>query len=220
MRQQAIVVGLGQFGMTVAQSLARRGVEVLAVDQREDLIEVAGDFATEALAIDATDENALAQLRPSERDLAICAIGEDSKDASIICSALLRQQGSPRIVARAGDAVHARILHLVGAHLVINPEREMGDRLANRLIYESIVSDMPLGDGLLIAEFHTPEAFAGKSLMELSLPRKHGVMVIAVRTPDGRVSLPSAEMVLPAGSSAVVVSREENLTALLEEVGR
>ena len=41
MQNQAIIVGLGQFGMSVALTLADRGVEVLAVDVREDRVRVA-----------------------------------------------------------------------------------------------------------------------------------------------------------------------------------
>jgi trk system potassium uptake protein TrkA len=218
MREQALVIGLGQFGMAVARSLAQRGVEVLAIDRRQDLLDVASAFVTEVIALDATDEVALAQARPGERDVAVCAIGEDAKEASIICTAILRQQGAPRVVARAGDALHARILHLVGAHVVVNPEHEMGERLANRIVYEHIVSDMPLGDGLWVTEFKVPESFEGKSLQDLALPRRHGVMVIAVRQPEGKVLLPKADLELRAGESLVVVAREEDLSALLEGV--
>lgn len=218
MSKQAIVIGLGQFGMTVAESLSKRGVEVLAIDKREELVDFATTFAAEALVMDAMDEAAVAQLRPKERDLSICAIGEDAREASIICTALLRQQGAPRVIARAGDEIHARILNLVGAHIVINPEQEMGDRLANRLLYENLVSDMPLGDGLWVAEFHVPPAFVGQSLQDLSLPRRHGVMVIAIRTPEGRVALPKADTVLREGDNLVVVSREESLTTLLKRI--
>lgn len=216
MRAQALVIGLGQFGMAVARSLVQRGVEVLAVDRRPEVIDAASAFATEVLALDATDEAALAQTRPQARDLAVCAIGEDAKEASIICTALLRQAGAPRVVARAGTAVHARILHLVGAHLVVNPEQEMGERLANRLVYERVVGDMPLGDGLWVTEFQLPAAFQGRSLQDLALPRRHGVMVIAVRRPDGKVLLPKADLVLEEGENLVVVSSEEDLARLLE----
>jgi len=218
MRQQALVIGLGQFGMAVARSLSKRGLEVLAVDRRQDLVDAAVGFAAEVLVLDATDEAALAQARPAARDLTVCAIGEDAKDASIICTALLRQYGSKRVIARAADPVHERILKMVGAHHVVNPETEMGERLANRLVYESIVSDMPLGDGLWVTEFKAPPAFVAQSLQELELPRKHSVMVIAIRRPDGGVLLPTADLRVEEGESLVVVSKEKDLKSLLDEV--
>ena len=41
MNKQAMVLGLGQFGMAVARSLSARGVEVLAVDAEPERVEQA-----------------------------------------------------------------------------------------------------------------------------------------------------------------------------------
>ena len=217
MPQQALVIGLGQFGMAVARSLTDKGVEVLAIDHHRDLVDLAVGLATETLQLDATDEAALAQVMPSRRDLAVCAIGDDSKEASIICTALLRQHGVPRVVARAGNALHARILRMVGAHLVVNPEQEFGERLATRLIHEKVITDMPLGPDLRITELQLPPSFAGQTLMQLALPRRFGVMVVAVRRPgEGAVVLPDAQAVLQPGDNLIVVSREAALAKLMK----
>ncbi|MGM0419231.1 MAG: potassium channel family protein, partial [Thermodesulfobacteriota bacterium] len=101
MKQQILIIGLGQFGMSLARSLSDKKAEVLAVDRRKSLVEEASSFVTEAVIMDASDENELARLNPSKRDSVICAIGDDSKESSIICTALLRQMGAPFIVARA-----------------------------------------------------------------------------------------------------------------------
>ena len=96
MSQQILIIGLGHFGMSLARTLSEKGAEVLGVDVNKNLVEEAAAFVTEAVVIDATDEGELAQLEPGKRDLAVCAIGDDSKEASIICTALLRQMGTPR----------------------------------------------------------------------------------------------------------------------------
>jgi len=131
MIQQILIIGLGQFGMSLARTLSQKGAEVLAVDPQKHLVQEASVFVTEALAMDATDEVELARLHPEKRDAVVCAIGDDSKEQSIICTALLRQMGAPFIVARANDKMHQRILHLVGAHKIVNPEQEFGMRFAN-----------------------------------------------------------------------------------------
>ncbi|MBC7172273.1 MAG: TrkA family potassium uptake protein, partial [Polyangiaceae bacterium] len=129
MARQAIVIGLGQFGMAVARALSERRVEVLAIDLSEDRVRAVAPFVAEAAAFDATNEEALARTSPERRDLCVCAIGDESRESSIICTAMLRQMGAPRIVARANDPMHERILGLVGAHRVVNPEREYGQRI-------------------------------------------------------------------------------------------
>lgn len=218
MRKQAIVVGLGQFGMALAKSLTDKGVEVLAVDVKEANVEAAAAFTAEAVALDATDEAALARLSPDRRDLCVSAIGDEAREASIICTALFRQMGAKRVVSRATDPLHERILRLVGAHDVVNPEQDFGERFATRLLYAGIIDEIPLGADLSLTEMKAPPSFAGRSLVELELPARHGVTVIAIRRGDTReVSLPRASERLREGDILVVVARPTAVTDLLEK---
>jgi trk system potassium uptake protein TrkA len=217
MQQQAIVIGLGQFGMSVARALSERRVEVLAVDTREDRVRTASSFVAEAACFDATDTDALARTSPERRDVCLCAIGDEAKEASIICTALLRQMGARRVIARADDALHARILTLVGAHVVVNPEREFGERFANQLLHAGIKGEMPLGEGVLITEAETPASFIGHSLRDLELPRRFGVTVVAIRKAGkGAVVLPVPEERLGKDDVLVVVAKEGAVTRMME----
>jgi len=207
-RQQALIVGLGQFGMALARALVGKDEEVLAVDVREDRVQIAATFATEALTMDAMDEAELARLHPEARDLCVCAIGDESRGASIIVTAMLRQMGAKRLVARASDEIHERILHLVGAHEVLNPERILGERLVDRLSVRGVLDEVPLGDDLRITELAAPPALRGRSLVELRLPHTAQLTVLAIRRTRGeeaRVLLPSASMRIEAGDVLVVV---------------
>ncbi len=218
MAQQILIVGLGQFGMSLAHTLSDKGAEVLAVDRRQDLVEEAASFVTEALVMDASDETELARLQPGKRDAAVCAIGDDSKEASIICTALLRQMGAPLVIARANDAMHQRILHLVGAHQVVNPEQEFARRFANRLICRHVVADMPFGDDLLLTEIKILPTMIGKTLIELELPKRFGVMVVAIRRGSpSRIVQPAPNSPLQEGDNIVIVSNEAAIPKLTEE---
>jgi trk system potassium uptake protein TrkA len=217
MKKQAIVIGLGYFGTSLARALTERDVEVLAVDRRADRVQEVASFVTEAVRFDTTDEAALAQTAPDRRDICVCAIGDESKESSIICTALLRQMGARRIIARANDALHERILRLVGAHEVVNPEREYGQRLANRLCYEQILGEMPLGEDLVITEIMVPESFVGRTLIELGLPRKHGLTVVALRRGHA-VSQPDPKQPLLAGDIAIVVARPGAVQRMMERL--
>lgn len=209
MTQQILIIGLGQFGMSLARTLSDKGAEVLAVDVKKSLVEEAADFVAEAVVVDATDETELARLEPRKRDSTVCAIGDDSKEASIICTALLRQMGAPVVIARANDKMHQRILQLVGAHQVINPEQEFGKRFANRLLYRDIVVDTNLGEDLLLTEIKIQPGMIGKSLMELALPKHYGVMVVGIRRGSPpRVLQPSPNQPLQANDNLLIVCNE------------
>jgi len=216
--QQILIIGLGQFGTSLARTLTEKGAEVLAVDRRKDLVEKAANYVTQAIALDATDEESLSRLKPDQRDACVCAIGDEGKEAAIICTALLRQMGASQVVSRAGDEVQRRILLLVGAHQVVNPEQDFGRRFANQLAFQNIVSDMPLSDDLHITELEVPASFVGKSLSELHLPRRFGVMIVAIRrgTP-ARLVPPTANDPLLEHDRLIVVSPEEAIHRMIGE---
>lgn len=217
-QQQAIVIGLGQFGTSVARTLAARGVEVLAVDSVEARVQTISDQVAEAMCFDATDLEALQQTSPDQRDVCLCAIGDDAKEASIICTALLRQSGARRVIARANDDVHARILRLVGAHQIVNPERAFGERFASQIVHEGVKGEMLLGEGVLLSEVETPKSFVSRSLSELRLPNRFGVTVVAIRKRDtGAVLLPDAESVLEPEDVIVLVAREGAVARMMEK---
>ncbi len=219
MEQQIMIVGLGQFGMSLARTLSEKGAEVLAIDVRKDLVEEAAGFVTEALVMDATDEQQLSRLQPAKRDVVVCAIGEESRESSIVCTALLRQMGAPLVIARANQQMHERILRLVGAHQVINPEKEFGKRFAQRLIYRDVFPQTTLGDDLQLNEIRVQPGMVGKSLVDLALPKRFGVMVAAIRrSQDGRLVQPSPGEALKEGDHLVIVSEESAIPNLLKGV--
>ncbi len=184
-QRQALVVGLGQFGLALTEALLRNGVEVVAIDDRPEPVQTAAGLGAQAMRLDATDEAQLTRLTPASRDLCVVAIGDESREAAIIVTALLRQQGAPMVIARATSPVMERILPLVGAHDVVNPERNYGERLAARLAYQGVLDVLPLGDDLLITELETPAEYTGRTLRELELPRRFQVSVVAIRRSGG-----------------------------------
>jgi trk system potassium uptake protein TrkA len=222
MAKQVLVIGLGNFGMALAQQLTQRGVEVLAADHDPELVQEAASFAAQAVTFDATDEDDLARAEPASRDFCVCAIGMDARDASIVCTALLRQLGAKKVIARSTDPLHGRILKLVGAHEVVNPEQAFGERLAARMAFPSVLEQVPLGPDLVLTEVAIPRPFIGRSLSELNLPRRHSINVVAIRrarsTNDEGLLLPEPTHPLQDGDILVVVGRPGATNKLLSLV--
>lgn len=219
MSKQTIVIGLGQFGMALARALAENGGEVLAVDINPAHIHEIAPHVADAVLMDAMDEEALAALAPARRDTCVCAIGDDNREGSIIVTALLKQLGAKHIVARATDDLHVRILQLVGADEVINPERNYGERLAVRLAWRNVLNVMPLGGDLVLTEVVAPESFWGRSLSELSLPKRFSVTVSAVRRSRAGIveaSIPDPHAPLAEGDVLMLVSTEAAARKLTE----
>ncbi len=218
MAKQILIIGLGNFGMSLAKSLSQKGAEVLAIDKKRALVEEINEFVSEAVIMDATDEAELAKFEPQNRDCAICAIGDESKENSIMCTALLRQMGVPLIISRANDKMHERILKLVGAHQVVNPEDEFGRRFANKILYRNVINETPLGNDLHLVEICVQPNMVGKNLVELELPKKFGIIVAAIRRgKETQIMRPSPNEKLSLGDNLIIVSSEDSITKLMKE---
>jgi trk system potassium uptake protein TrkA len=194
MTGEFLVIGLGRFGRAVAVGLRAEGQSVLAVDAHEEVVQQIASEVDAAVSADATDERALAELHPERTCCAVVAIGGDSIENSILCTALLRQIGVPRIVARAVTELHGRVLRAVGADEVVNPEADVGARLARRLAQPNVFDQIELGEDADLAEIAVPEAFVGKSLIELDIRRRFAISVVAIRRHDRvRANLDASE---------------------------
>ena len=165
--EQILVIGLGQFGMSLVRALCEKGFEVIAVDTEQKLVNEAANFATDAICISGIDEISLSKLSPRDRDLIICSIG--TKEPSILAVALLKQMGCENIIARASEAIHARILKAIGAKKVINPEYEYGKKFANKILMKSMFWEND-SDELNLLEIPMQSYAFDRDTMEIKLP--------------------------------------------------
>ena len=145
----------------------------------------------------------------------VCAMGDSSKDAAIICTALLRQMGCPFIIARAGSATCRRILFMVGAHEVIFPEQDYGQRFATWLMHRELLASTDWNGELSLSEIKPPKFMIGKNLVELALPRKFGVIVAAVRR-NGKLLRPDPELPVEPEDVLFIVADETAIKKLSE----
>lgn len=189
------VIGLGRFGYELALSLANQGNEVLAIDQNEHLIESIRDDVTQAICAQIRDEDSISNLGIDEVETAIVAVGEDFAQSVLITALLKKNLNIPHIVARATNRIHENILSLVGADSVLVLEREMAERLANKL-------SMPLGELIPIAQtfsaikIKAPKRFVGKTIKEISSSKSQRVSCSAVEKGKEMVIINSDYIIL------------------------
>ena len=213
MKEQVLVIGLGQFGMSLARTLNEKGFQVIAVDVDQKLVNEAANFATDAICLNANDELSLSKLSPKDRDLVICSIG--SKEPSILAVALLKQMGCENIIARASEPIHARILKAIGAKQVINPEQEYGKRLANRILFKNIFTDNT-SDELDLVEVLVQPFMIDKSLVELKLPDRYKVIVAGV-IKDNILTRPNPQEKLQADYRLLLTGNSNDIEKMIEE---
>jgi trk system potassium uptake protein TrkA len=196
------VIGLGRFGAQVAESLARLGQEVLAIDADNERVRKWSQQLTQVVQADTTDQRALRQLGVPDLERVIVAIGTPI-ESSVLTVLALTELGVPEIWARATSTAHAKILSSVGAHHVIFPEAEMGERVAH-LIISKLLDFVEFGTDFAIAKTRAPGSLVGRRLGDVGMRERYGVMVVGVRRADNRFDYAGPDTVITPDSMLIV----------------
>lgn len=186
MRQTYAIIGLGRFGGALLETLVANGQDVLGIDINEEHVNDYRDIATQVVIADAQEDDVLRKLDIASFDHVIIAIGHNMQ-ASILATINAKDLGAKNVIAKAENRIHLRVLTKIGADFVVQPEREMGERIGRKLLAPNMLNFIELSDDYSMAEVQIVNpAFAGKTLSELKIRKKFGLNVIAVRH-DGEV---------------------------------
>lgn len=174
-----VVIGLGRFGGSVADSLMRLGHDVMGIDRDPELVQLWADRLTHAVQADSTNEGVMRQLGVGEFAHAIVGIGADLA-SSLMSLMVLTELGVKDIWVKALTTEHGQIAHRIGAHHVVYPEVDMGERVAH-LITGRMMDFIEFDDGFAIAKLKAPELTHGKTLAEARVRERFGVTVVGVK---------------------------------------
>lgn len=211
---QFAVIGLGRFGTSMTKELIRMGHDVLVIDNSETTINDIADTATHAVQADAMDEEALKSLGIGNFDVAVVSIGEKIQ-ANILAAIILKEMGVKRVVAKAQNELHGKVLHKLGAE-VIFPERDMAVKLARSLASQNILDQIDISPDYGIMELVAPDSFVDKSLEQLAVRKKAGVNILAVRRGEEIIVSPPASFQIQRGDVVVALGKNRHLLGLSE----
>ena len=199
-----MVIGLGRFGTEVARQLHNLGCEVLAVDNRSDLVQQVSADVTHAVVADARDKEVLKALGAKDFDCAVISIGGDLAN-SVLATMNVKELGVPKVVCKAHDDTHRQVLLKLGADQVVIPEQENAGRLARSLSSHNVLDYIELSEDYGIIEVPAPKSWHGKSLKELNVRAKLGVNIIAIKSLGDIHVSPSADYAIQSEDVMVVL---------------
>lgn len=201
-----LLIGLGRFGMTIAEKLNEMRCEVMAVDRDETRVNQVLPLVTDAQIGDATQEEFLRSLGVGQYDVCFVAIGEDFQ-SSLEITSLLKDLGAKKVVSRACREVHEKFLLRNGADAVVFPEKQVAAWAAVRHTADHVLDFIDLEGDYGIYEVQVPADWLGRSVGELDVRRSWGVNIIAVQEP-GKPSFPAAyDTVFSPGQSILVLGK-------------
>lgn len=176
MKKQYAVLGLGNFGTSVAVTLQNLGCEVVVADGSMERIQNIADSVSYAVKGDITDKELIRSIGARNLDGAIVAISENM-EASIMATMLVKEEGVPYVLAKAQNDIHAEILRKIGADAIVYPEREMGAKVAKNLVSADFADWITLSPECSVVEIAIPKKWVGKTLKELDVRKRHDVSV-------------------------------------------
>ena len=203
------VFGLGRYGIAVARELVSNGVEVIAVDSDEKIVNVAAMELPICKCADVTDPEVIRQLGISNVDVVIIAMA-NNLEASVMAVTLCKEIGVKTVIAKSANEMHQKILTRVGADKVVFPENESGIRLAKNLLSSGFVDMVSLAKNVSMIELDMKPDWVGKNLIELNLRKKYSINVVAVRKGDMvSVDIDPHEQLAEADKLIVIANTEK-----------
>ena len=213
MKKTYAVFGLGRYGIAVARELVHNGVEVIAVDMDERIVNAAADELPICKCADITDPEVIRQLGISNVDVVIIAMA-NNLEASVMAVTLCKEIGVKTVIAKSANEMHQKILNRVGADKVVFPENESGIRLAKNLLSSGFVDMVSLAKNVSMIELDMKPEWVGKNLIELNLRKKYSINVVAVRKGESVSVDIDPHAPLQAEDKLIVIANTERIAKL------
>jgi trk system potassium uptake protein TrkA len=212
-----IIVGLGNFGSGVAEALNAAGHDVIALDTNETAVDRIAPFVARAAVGDGRDARTLDHVGAADVDAAVISTGDDIT-ASVLTTLMLRDLGVREIYVKVVSRDHARVMDKLGVTETIFPERESALRLGRRIANRSVLNYVQMGADFGVQEMAVPDAWVGRSLRELELPRRYRISVISVHDmlTDVMAPVPDPDAPLKESDTLMIAGRDEHLVRVAQ----
>ena len=207
------VFGLGRYGTAVARELVENGMEVIAVDLRQKLVNDAAAFLPVCKCADVTDAEVISRLGIGNIDTVIICMASNL-EAGVMATALCKEAGVETVIVKCANEMHQKILLRVGADQVVFPENESGIRLAKNLLSSGFIDMISLSEKVSMVEIEVKDEWVGKNLIELNLRKKYGFNIVAVKTGETVNANVNPEQPLAVNATLIVLADPAKLKKL------
>ena len=207
------VFGLGRYGTAVARELVENGMEIIAVDTDQKIINDAAAYLPICKCADVTDAEVISRLGIGNIDTVIVCMASNL-EASVMAVTLCKEAGVKTVIAKCANQMQQKILLRVGADQVVFPENESGIRLAKNLLSSGFIDMISLSKDVSMVEIDVKNEWIGKNLIELNLRKKYGFNIVAVKKGDKVNVNINPEQVLDAETTLIVIVNTAKLGKL------
>lgn len=172
-----IIIGLGNFGASIAEKLTLLGNEVIGVDNNMEKVDAIKDKITHSICLNSIDSKAVMSLPLKNTDVVFVCIGED-EGANILVSALMKKMKVKRLISRSVSPLHETVLEAMGIEEIVNPEVESAERWVKKLTSKGLIDSFVLTKKYSIVEAVVPEHYIGKTVEQIGFRKNFNVIIL------------------------------------------
>jgi len=211
--KQFVIIGMGRFGTSLAETIYSSGYNVLAVDNDEEVIQKLESerIVTYSAICDAKDKDALQKLGINDDfDVGIVCIGEDTL-ASILAVLILKELGVKKVIAKSIDRLQVQVLKKIGVDDIVFPEIDTGKRLGYNLINSHILEELEVSSDYSVLEIELPKNMIGSKLKDLNLRERFKANILCIKHGEEINPNPRADTELAEGDILVMFMPKSEL---------
>ncbi len=215
-----VIIGLGNFGSSLAVRLVAMGHEVIGVDREMNMVEAMKGKLTHTMCLDCSDEQAITNLPLKETDVVVVCIGED-EGANLMTTALMKKMNVRRLISRAVNPLHETVLDAMMIGEIVHPEEETAERWANKLDLPGTIDSFELSREYSIIEAVVPKRYIGKKLGEIRFRRNYNILLLTVMTVKEETNALgiTRKVTVPQGvASSATVLKEGDIVVLFGKI--
>ena len=207
------VFGLGRYGSAVAKELVDNGMEVIAVDTEQRIVNDAAAYLPVCKCADVTDAEVISRLGIENIDTVVVCMASNL-EASVMAVTLCKEAGVKTVIAKCANEMHQKILLRVGADQVVFPEHESGVRLAKNLLSSGFIDMISLSKDVSMVEIDVKNEWLGKNLIELNLRKKYGLNIVTIKKGETVNVNVNPEQALDKETTLIVIANTAKLGKL------
>jgi trk system potassium uptake protein TrkA len=215
------VLGLEDFGFHLARTLHALDDDVMAVDRDEDRVQEIMRHVGKAIVADVTDREALKDLGIRSMDVVVVDVGERF-ETSVLLTHYLQELGIPRVLVKVANEDQGKILTMIGASDVVQPERESAVKTAHLIHYSrlKLLDAVALGGGFFALTVQVPASLVGRRLADLEILSRYRAQVIAIKPVAEKAApfIPDANYQLVTDDVLVVMGEEAKLIEIHQKL--
>lgn len=206
--QSVSIIGGGSVGLMLSDMLECRGIKVKLIELDAQRCEYLANYLKKTMVFqgDGTDLELLESESIADADACVCITNNDEKN--LLCSLLVKQLGSKRIITRVSNLQNYKLFEKVGIDVVVSPKASSLTEVLNRVqVGEIDILALIEGGKGEVIRLTIPESFKEIMIKDLDFPVNAIVGVIAR---GHKVLIPNGDTLLFPGDRLKIFTMKED----------